>query len=222
MTTVYLVRHGRTPANEKGILAGRTKGVFLDELGVLQAETLAKTLENIEFKKILVSPMERCQQTAKILNQFSKKPIKPNIDAGISECDYGDWSNKKLSTLRKKPLWKNVQERPSVVEFPNGEKMSSMLDRMKSTIFDNSSKLKNDDNLLVVSHGDPIRSFIADILGIHLDNFQRITIDPCSLSIVRIVQGNIQVVSVNNRVQVPNQIKKKKKKFGSVLGGGAG
>ena len=221
MTTVYLVRHGRTPANEKGILAGRTKGVFLDDLGVLQAETLAKTLENIDFKKIIVSPMERCQQTAKILNQFSKNPIKPNIDSGISECDYGDWSNKKLSTLRRKPLWKNVQERPSGVQFPNGEKMSDMLDRMKSTIFENASKLKDQDNMLVVSHGDPIRSFIADGLGIHLDNFQRITIDPCSLSIVRINQGNIQVVSVNNRVQVPTQIKKKKK-FGSVLGGGAG
>jgi 2,3-bisphosphoglycerate-dependent phosphoglycerate mutase len=165
--------------------------------------------------------MERCQQTAKILNQFSKNPVKPNIDSGISECDYGDWSNKKLSTLRRKPLWKNVQERPSGVQFPNGEKMSDMLDRMKSTIFENASKLKDQDNMLVVSHGDPIRSFIADSLGIHLDNFQRITIDPCSLSIVRITQGNIQVVSVNNRVQVPNQIKKKKK-FGSVLGGGAG
>jgi len=221
VTTVYLVRHGRTPANEKGILAGRTKGVFLDDLGVLQAETLAKTLENIDFKKIIVSPMERCQQTAKILNQFSKNPIKPNIDSGISECDYGDWSNKKLSTLRRKPLWKNVQERPSGVQFPNGEKMSDMLDRMKSTIFENAAKLKDQDNMLVVSHGDPIRSFIADSLGIHLDNFQRITIDPCSLSIVRINQGNIQVVSVNNRVQVPTQTKKKKK-LGSVLGGGAG
>ena len=221
MTTVYLVRHGRTPANEKGILAGRTKGVFLDDLGALQAETLAKTLENIEFKKIIVSPMERCQQTAKILNQFSQNPLKPNIDSGISECDYGDWSNKKLSTLRRKPLWKNVQERPSGVQFPNGEKMSDMLDRMKSTIFENASKLKDQDNMLVVSHGDPIRSFITDSLGIHLDNFQRITIDPCSLSIVRITQGNIQVVSVNNRVQVPTQTKKKKK-FGSVLGGGAG
>ena len=220
MTTVYLVRHGRTPANEKGILAGRTKGVFLDELGILQAETLAKTLENIEFKKIIVSPMERCQQTAKILNQFSKNPLKPNIDSGINECDYGDWSNKKLSVLRKKSLWKNIQERPSVVEFPNGEKMSNMLDRVKSTIFDNATKLKNDDNLLVVSHGDPIRSFIADSLGIHLDHFQRITIDPCSLSIVRIDKGNIQVISVNNRVQVSNQ--NNKKKFGGVLGGGAG
>lgn len=221
MTTVYLVRHGRTPANEKGILAGRTKGVFLDEIGILQAETLAKNLENIEFKKIIVSPMERCQQTAKILNQFSKNPLKPNIDSGISECDYGDWSNKKLSSLRRKPLWKNVQERPSGVQFPNGEKMSDMLDRMKSTVFEYASKLKDQDNMLVVSHGDPIRSFIADSLGIHLDNFQRITIDPCSLSIVRINQGNIQVVSVNNRVQVPTQTKKKKK-FGSVLGGGAG
>ena len=221
MTTVYLVRHGRTPANEKGILAGRTKGVFLDDLGVLQAETLAKTLENIEFKKIIVSPMERCQQTAKILNQFSKNPLKPNMDSGISECDYGDWSNKKLSTLRRKPLWKNVQERPSGVQFPNGEKMSDMLDRIKSTIFENASKLKDQDNMLVVSHGDPIRSFIADSLGIHLDNFQRITIDPCSLSIVRITQENIQVVSVNNRVQVPTRTKKKNK-FGSVLGGGAG
>ncbi|MFM1986242.1 MAG: hypothetical protein RIS18_459 [Actinomycetota bacterium] len=221
MTTVYLVRHGRTPANEKGILAGRTKGVDLDDLGVKQAQALGTTLESIDFKKILVSPMERCQQTARILNQFSKFPKKPSINSGINECDYGDWSNKKLSSLRKKSLWKTVQEKPSLVEFPNGEKMSSMLDRVKTTILENALELKSEDNMLVVSHGDPIRSFIADCLGIHLDNFQRIIVDPCSVSIVKIFENNIQVISVNNRVQIIGEVKRKRTTR-SVLGGGAG
>lgn len=221
MATIYLVRHGRTPANEKGILAGRTKGIFLDDLGILQAQEVAKKLQDIEFKKIIVSPMERCQQTAKIILAGLEKSIKPVIESGINECNYGDWSNKKLSVLRKKPLWKTVQEKPSLVQFPNGEKMEEMLLRTKSTILETASKLKPIDNLLVVSHGDPIRTFVADCLGIHLDNFQRITIDPCSISIIKVENNSLQVVSINNRVNVKSP-QKKRKRFGSDLGGGAG
>jgi len=221
VATIYLLRHGRTPANEKGILAGRTKGIFLDDLGILQAQEVAKKLHDIEFKKIIVSPMERCQQTAKIILAGLEKSIKPVIESGINECNYGDWSNKKLSVLRKKPLWKTVQEKPSLVQFPNGERMEEMLLRTKSTILETASKLKPIENLLVVSHGDPIRTFVADCLGIHLDNFQRITIDPCSISIIKVENNSVQVVSINNRVNV-KQPQKKRKRFGSDLGGGAG
>jgi broad specificity phosphatase PhoE len=100
--------------------------------------------------------------------------------------------------------------------------MNQMLTRVKDAIFEHALKLKNDENLLVVSHGDPIRSFIADCLGIHLDNFQRITIDPCSVSVVIISNDNVQVISVNNSVKVDQISKKKNKRIGSVLGGGAG
>ena len=222
MPKIYLVRHGRTPANEKGILAGRTKGIYLDDTGIKQAEAVAKSLSQIKFKKIIVSPMERCQQTAKIIIAGMDKTPKPVIESGINECDYGDWSNKKLSTLRSKSLWKTIQEKPSLAQFPNGEKMNQMLTRVKNAIFEHALKLKSDENLLVVSHGDPIRSFIADCLGIHLDNFQRITIDPCSVSVVIISNDNVQVISVNNSVKVDQISKKKNKRIGSVLGGGAG
>jgi len=154
VATIYLVRHGRTPANEKGILAGRTKGIFLDDLGILQAQEVAKKLQDTEFKKIIVSPMERCQQTVKIILAGLEKSIKPVIESGINECNYGDWSNKKLSVLRKKPLW-------------------------------------------------------------------RITIDPCSISIIKVENDCVQVVSINNRVNV-KQPQKKRKRLGSDLGGGAG
>lgn len=220
MPTIYLVRHGRTPANDKGILAGRTKGIFLDEIGIAQAKLVAAKLSHIEFKRVLVSPMERCQQTAKIILSERKKIQNVFTTKGINECDYGDWSNKKLSTLRRNPLWKTVQENPSLVEFPKGERMVDMLSRVKLSILTNSKALKNDDNLLVVSHGDPIRTFVADCLGIHLDNFQKITIDPCSISIIRIDKNNIQVVSVNTRVDGAGASSKVKP--GSVLGGGKG
>ena len=221
MTSIYLVRHGRTSANAKGILAGRTKGISLDEVGLEQAEIVAQKLKNIYFKKIIVSPMERCQQTAKIIAKHLNVGVKPLIHSGINECDYGNWSNKKLLSLRKKPLWKVIQDRPSQVEFPDGEKMVDMLNRFKSTITEVIKGLKADDNVLIVSHGDPIRSFIADCLGIHLDNFQRIIIDPCSISLVKISDSNCQVVSVNNRVEIKEK-KKTKVKKGSDLGGGAG
>ena len=85
MPKIYLVRHGRTPANEKGILAGRTKGIYLDDIGIKQAEAVAKSLSQIKFKKIIISPMERCQQTAKIIIAGMDKTSKPVIESGINE-----------------------------------------------------------------------------------------------------------------------------------------
>jgi len=224
VANIYLVRHGRTPANEKGILAGRTPGIKLDIVGTAQAQKVADVLSNIKFSIVIVSPLQRCQETSTII--LNRQKVKPNVltSDGVNECDYGDWSNKKLSVLRRKPLWKTIQERPSIVEFPNGEKMVDMLDRFKFTIMDESKNLKSDENMLVISHGDPIRSFIADCLGLHLDQFQKISIDPCSISIVNFSEKDNRVITVNsrNQVEAPKKGRKKLAVRKSDLGGGAG
>ena len=216
MPTVYLVRHGRTSANKKGILAGRTKGVDLDSVGLNQALEVSYGLSSIKFNKVISSPMQRCKQTASIIVKNNKFHPKVSINESFNECNYGDWSNKKLSTLRRNTLWKQVQEKPSLVTFPNGESFIQILDRFKKAIFQEVSELKKDQNLLVVSHGDPIRIFIADSFGLHLDQFQKIIIDPCSISILTINGLDISINSVNNRLDKFESSKS------SDLGGGKG
>jgi len=212
---IYLVRHGRTTANKDGILAGRTKGVNLDSEGLKQVLNTSFVLSDVKFKKIFSSPMERCIATTEIILKNNNYKSKFLISNDLNECDYGKWQNKKLKDLRKEKLWKQVQNCPSKVTFPGGESFNNILNRFKKFIIKESSKLKKDENLLIVSHGDPIRLFIAYSLGIEMDKFQKVMIDPSSISIVDIWKKNIIVKSMNNRLDFISMSK-------SDLGGGAG
>ncbi len=215
MPHIYLVRHGRTTANKDGILAGRTKGVNLDSEGLKQVLNTSFVLSDVKFKKIFSSPMERCIATTEIILKNNNYKSKFLISNDLNECDYGKWQNKKLKDLRKEKLWKQVQNCPSKVTFPGGESFNNILNRFKKFIIKESSKLKKDENLLIVSHGDPIRLFIAYSLGIEMDKFQKVMIDPSSISIVDIWKKNIIVKSMNNRLDFISKSK-------SDLGGGAG
>lgn len=215
MPHIYLVRHGRTTANKDGILAGRTKGVNLDSEGLKQVLNTSFVLSDVKFKKIFSSPMERCIATTEIILKNNNHKSEFLISNDLNECDYGKWQNKKLKDLRKEKLWKQVQNCPSKVTFPGGESFNNILNRFKKFIIKESSKLKKDENLLIVSHGDPIRLFIAFSLGIEMDKFQKVMIDPSSISIVDIWKKNIIVKSMNNRLDFISKSK-------SDLGGGAG
>jgi probable phosphoglycerate mutase len=103
------------------------------------------------------------------------------------ECDYGDWTGKQLSDLAKEDLWRAVQDHPSSVTFPGqmGESIATMQNRAVRAIRHWNETLGPDSVYIAVSHGDVIKSVIADALGTHLDHFQRIMIDPGSVSVVR-------------------------------------
>lgn len=215
MPQIYLVRHGRTTANKDGVLAGRTKGVNLDNEGLKQVLNTSFVLSEIKFKKVFSSPMERCISTAEIILKNNKHKSKLQISNDLNECDYGTWQNRKLKDLRKEKLWKAVQNSPSKVTFPGGESFPNILNRIKKFILKEAMKLKKDDNLLIVSHGDPIRLFVAYCLGIDFDKFQKVVIDPSSISIVYNWKKELLVNSMNNRLDVVSKSK-------SDLGGGAG
>ena len=69
MATVILVRHGRSTANATGVLAGRTAGIKLDEVGRNQAARTAERLAVVPLVGVVSSPLERCRQTAKAILQ---------------------------------------------------------------------------------------------------------------------------------------------------------
>ena len=202
MTTVLLVRHGRSTANTSGILAGRTPGVELDAVGQTQATEAGLRIAPIPIRALVSSPLHRCRQTAQALQAARNDGIAVTDEEGLVECGYGDWTGRSLKELSKEKLWKQVQQQPSAVRFPNGESMTEMSARAIGSIRAWDEKLAaehGDDAVWVaVSHADVIKAIMADALGMHLDSFQRILIDPASVSIVRYTSVRPYVIKVNS------------------------
>ncbi|QCB51130.1 MSMEG_4193 family putative phosphomutase [Rhodococcus sp. PAMC28707] len=185
--TVILLRHGRSTANTAGALAGRSSGVALDERGLEQAAHVAERLGGLPVEEIVHSPLQRCEQTVAPL--AARRGLTPTVDERLIEVDYGSWTGKSIKDLVKEPLWKVVQQHPSAAVFPGGEGLAQVQSRAVFAIREHDARLAEEygrDVLWVAcSHGDVIKSILADALGCHLDSFQRIVADPASVSVVR-------------------------------------
>jgi probable phosphomutase (TIGR03848 family) len=202
VTLVLLIRHGRTTANSSGVLAGWTPGVRLDERGEQQAGELAKRLAEVPLAAVVSSPLERCRQTADIVLSGREVPVR--LDERIGECRYGDWTGRPLAELAKEPLWKVVQAHPSAARFPGpeGESMADMSARAVAAVREWNTLIAAEHGPEAVwalfSHGDVIKALAADALGLHLDQFQRITCDPCSVTAVRYTELRPFVLRLND------------------------
>lgn len=223
MTTLLLLRHGRSTANTKGVLAGRRPGVHLDDLGRTQAQSAAERLADVRLDLMVSSPLERCLQTIEPVAAGRRRKVV--TDDGLIEADYGSWSGKKLSTLAKDPLWPVIQNHPSSVTFPgrSGESMIDMAARAAGAVRRFNAKVGPDGVWLACSHGDVIKSIVADALGLHLDQFQRIMIDPASITIIRYTQQRPFVVITNSTSgPVAPYVTAPEKSADAAVGGGAG
>jgi len=178
VTTLVLLRHGLT-ALTGPVLAGWTPGLHLDDRGWAQAEAVAERLRDTRFDAVVSSPLERCVETA-----FTATGSEVVVDERLGECRYGDWTGKPLKELAKTPLWKVVQQHPSAAVFPDGEALRDVQNRAVAAVRDWNARLGPDATWLACSHGDVIKSVVADALGMHLDQFQRLVVDPCSLTVI--------------------------------------
>src|SRR4051812_37232506 len=232
MTTVLFVRHGLSTANNGGVLAGWTPGIHLAEQGREQVDTLAERLAPVPLAAIVTSPLERCLETADVIAK-TRDTISPVIDERFGECRYGDWTGQELKKLVKDPLWKVVQAHPSAARFPGdgGESLAETQARAVNAVRDWNKQLGDAPTYLVVSHADVIKAVLADALGQHLDLFQRIVINPASVSVVQYTSLRPFVVRINDtggRIDDLMSPKKKPRRRKStsdsdaVVGGGTG
>ena len=226
MPTVLLVRHGVTAANVGGTLAGWTPGVDLDDTGREQARALASRVASIPVAAIATSPLERCQQTAAAI--AAGREVSVEVDERLGEAKYGDWTGQSLKTLAKDKLWRVVQAHPSAARFPAGESLAELSARAVAAIRERNAALDDGATWLAVSHGDVIKAIVADALGVHLDMFQRIVIDPCSLTVVRYTELRPFVLRLNDTGDLSGLLPPKRKgrrvkaSSDAVVGGGAG
>lgn len=226
MATVILVRHGRTTANVDGILAGRADGVELDAVGREQAERTADRLAVVPFVGLVSSPLERCRQTARALLERQEHRHEPHLDEALTECDYGQWQGRPLKELADEPLWGVVQGQPSAAAFPGGESLAAMQARAVAAVRRHDAAFEAEHGpgavWVAVSHGDVIKSVLADALGMHLDLFQRLNVGPASVSIVRYGARRPDVVAVNTDFGDLGWLRSSGPVADAAVGGGAG
>jgi probable phosphomutase (TIGR03848 family) len=236
--TVLLLRHGLT-AMTGPVLAGRTPAVHLNERGTAQAVAAADRLAVLPLAAVRTSPLERCTETARAVTRAQRaagRTVPQRSDRRLLECDYGDWTGRSIASLAKDPLWPVVQAHPSGVRFPGGESMAAMAERAVRAVRGIDAELaatSGPDALWVAcSHGDVIKAILADALGLHLDLFQRLVVDPCSVSAIRYTAGRPFVLSTNDTSgdlgrfvpppPKPGARRRRKPSSDATVGGGAG
>jgi probable phosphomutase (TIGR03848 family) len=175
--------------------------VRLDDVGKRQAAELGVRVAALPIAAIVSSPLERCRQTAAALSSALSTPVPVVFDKRLTECGYGDWTGRPLKDLAKEPLWRVVQGQPSAVEFPGGESMRAMQARALDAVRHYDAAVTESHGAgalwVAVSHGDVIKAILADAAGSHLDSFQRIVVDPGSVSVVSYTPQRPFVVRIN-------------------------
>lgn len=190
--TCLMIRHGRTTSNANGTLAGWTEGVGLDEAGRRQVADLAGRMRGLPVRAVVSSPLQRCVETAQLV-VAALADVSVQTDERIGECRYGAWTGGSLKELALEPLWRTVQDQPSAARFPDGqqfagESIAEMQARALQAVREIDARVSaefgSQSLWVLVSHGDVIKSILADAAGAHLDHFQRFVVGPASLSVV--------------------------------------
>ena len=200
-TLIIFVRHGKTPTTGTK-LPGRAPNLHLSDEGKSQAEMIAKEIENSSSSflgkgvaAIYASPMERTQETARPIAKALNLRVRTLKE--LNECDFGDWTGRRLRDLSKLKSWSTVQKKPSSFRFPNGESFTEMQNRMLRAV-DKIRERHPGETIVCVSHADPIKAILASAVGTPLDLFQRIMVGPCSASVVLYTKERPLVLTLNS------------------------
>lgn len=197
MTTFHLLRHGEHTLQGK-IVAGRSPGIGLSDRGRAEAEAAAVRLADADIAAIYASPLQRAQETAAIVAERLGLDAAAHDD--LNEVDFGDWTGSTFAAIRETahyPAWAN---RRSLATIPGGETMRAVQRRIVETMLDLHA-LHPDAALVLISHGDTIRSALAFALGMPLDYLTRIEIATGSISSIRIDATGIRVTGMNDRAR---------------------
>ncbi len=190
---VHLVRHaahgllGRT-------LTGRMPGVSLSPEGRAQAERLAARLAGEPIRAVLTSPLERARETAEPI--AAALGLESRVEPALNEIDFGEWTGRSFDALEDDPAWRRWNAARGLARPPGGETMLAVQARMRDHI-DGLRTEHPDGQVALVSHCDVIRATLLLYLGLPVDAYDRIAVDPASVSTVAIGDWGARVLSLN-------------------------
>jgi probable phosphomutase (TIGR03848 family) len=194
MAMLFLVRHGLT-AVTGARLYGRTAGIHLDERGRRQAAALVDRFDGVGVTAVYASPLERCVETVEPL--AAARGLEVRAAEGLVEMEAGAWTGRTLPSLRRTKLWRQVQEEPSSFRFPGGESFVEAEARVVEAVHRIAARHPRG-RVVVGTHGDLVRILVTHFTGAHLDHFQRVIVDPGSISAIHLGDGVPRVVLVND------------------------
>ena len=195
---LFLVRHGLTP-HTGDRLSGWLPGISLSEHGRAQVKALVERVRPVELDAVYASPLERCVETARPI--ASSKGLRVRIRDGLGEVHYGDWEGKRLRTLAKTKLWRQIMARPSEVRFPNGETIRETQHRAVNTI-EELAAAHGRTPVAAVTHADVIRVVVAHYAGIPLDLYGRLVVAPASVTVLWIGSGEPRLMKMSDTVSL--------------------
>lgn len=189
--TFLVIRHAKSTANAKNVLAGRSDPTPLTSEGFVEARALHDVLKEFDPQQVISSPLLRCRQT------FSEAGLnKVTLDERLIEMDYGRWTGRKLKALAATQSWKRIRQDPRSFVFPDGEGFVDA-ERRINELLDDLQK-GGSERVALFTHGDIARILINSLLGRELNAFQQIQIATSSHSKLTLIPatraGNPQTV----------------------------
>ena len=193
---IIFLRHGQAENNTKRILAGRTEGVPLTKIGIEQAEQIGKYLKPIDISAIYSSPIERANNTAKIVAESNSIDYK--LDERLTELDMGKFTRMPYDEIFAKhgnvflKFYSNdpIISKYNVETFPHVQKR--VMDMLDYTI-----KKHDQENVLLVTHMDPIKSVIAKVMDLKPSSLFELIIANCSLTIIKHHDEKLSLSAIN-------------------------
>lgn len=201
-TRLLLVRHGLTPTTGQ-VLPGRAPGLHLSGSGQRQARQIAQRLASLPVRAVYASPLERTQETAAPTAEYFGLEVE--VHDGLLECEFGEWTGEKIAELAKLPEWRTVQKTPSEFRFPGGESFAEMQERIVDALQGIVARHPGE-VVACFSHADPLKAAIAHLGGRTLNEFQSVTVDPASISVVEFAaDGSPRLLATNTTTGTPGQ-----------------
>lgn len=192
-TTVFLLRHGSHDRLSR-VLCGRMAEVTLSEAGRAEARAAGRRLATQQISAVYSSPLERTLETAELAAEACG--LRVVTDESLIEVDYGEWTGATFEALQADPRWAAWNYARGVTRPPGGESLLEVQSRFRRFV-DRAIERHAGERIVAVSHGDPIKSMLAQALGMPLDNLDRLEVGPASLSVLVAGDWGMRVLGVN-------------------------
>ncbi len=196
MRYIIFLRHGQAENNTNRVLAGRRPGVPLTLTGLEQSEKIAKFLKPFNISTIYSSPIERAKKTAEIVSEHNSLEIK--TDERLIELDMGKFTGMPYDEIFEKHGNVFLKFYEGDLEIAhNGVETFIELKKRILDMVDFVIREHNDENVLLVTHMDPIKALISTIMGLQANSLFELIIENASLTIFKEEQGKLTISAIN-------------------------
>jgi len=196
---IIFLRHAQAENNTKRILAGRTEGVPLTKTGIEQAERIAKYLAPIDISAIYSSPIERAKHTAEIVaNAFDQDTVGVELDERLTEIDMGKFTRMNYDDMFAKygNIFLKFYENDPVISEHEVETFPDVQKRVLDMV-DHVLKKHNNENVILVTHMDPIKSMLAKVMNLVPQTLFELIIANASLTIITEQDKKFSLSAIN-------------------------